>query len=174
MKTAKWVMGVLAATIVLSACSRPDAGPPPMEERVDVPDFTLRDTNGNAVTLSSFRGKSPVLLTFWATWCGYCREEIPRLVKLKEKYGDRLAVLGIDIEEPADKVAAMAAKLKVNYPQLLDMDGEVAGAYGVVGVPTLVLIDREGKGVYAQNSLSKKLLSAIERLVAGESRESTL
>lgn len=155
----------------LTGCSRPDAEPASLEERVDVPDFTLQDTSGNAVTLSSFQGKSPVLLTFWATWCGYCREEIPRLVKLKEKYGDRLAVLGIDIEEPADKVAAVAARLKVNYPQLLDMDGEVASKYGVVGVPTLVLIDREGKGVYAQNTLSKKLLSAVERLAAVDSRE---
>ena len=82
------------------------------------PDFTLKDLNGNRVGLSDFKGKV-VVLNFWATWCGPCREEIPHMDALYQKYKDQgLAVIGINAERNHEKVAEFA-KAIVSYTILL-------------------------------------------------------
>ena len=149
----------------LPACSKEMKGLE-IDTRVEVPDFTLMDLDGEAVTLSQYKGQRPVLLVFWATWCPYCVEEMPNLVALQERYADRLQILAIDIQESHAKVASYASKRKLNFPILLDEDGDVSARYGVVGVPTLVLIDKEGKGVVAENSLNARVLQAVEKAVA--------
>ena len=122
---------------------------------------------GNLVTLSSYKDKSPVLIIFWATWCPYCVEEIPRLNKLREQYAkDKLEILAIDIQESLQTVQPFVLKKKMNFTVLLDEDGKVSDSYGLVGVPTLVVVDRHGKGVIATNALNKKILKAIEDSVA--------
>jgi len=108
-------------------------------------DFALEDLNGNKIKLSNYKGKG-VLLVFSTTWCSYCRKEIPQLKELYAKYKEKgLEIINIDIQESKDRVSAFTLKHKLPYTVLLDTDGKVASMYGVRGVPTKVLISKEGK-----------------------------
>ena len=136
------------------ACSlgdEPRKGPP-VKIAVDAPgpDFILKDLKGQEVSLGSYRNR-PVLLVFGTTWCPYCREEIPHIKDIFQKGREKkLEVLNIYINEPEAKVSAFAAKYALPYRVLLDSDGRVAERYQVRGVPTLVLLDRQGKIVCYQ------------------------
>lgn len=107
-------------------------------------DFALEDLNGNKVKLSYYKGQG-VLLVFSTTWCSYCRKEIPQLKELYAKYKEKgLEIINIDIQESKDKVSAFTIKHKLPYKVLLDTDGKVASMFGVRGVPTKVLISKDG------------------------------
>ncbi len=125
---------------------------PPAKVAVDAlaPDFRLKDIKGQEVNLSSLRDR-PVLLVFGTTWCPYCREEIPRIKEIyRQGREKKLEVLNIYINETESKVTDFAARYELPYPVLLDKDGRVAERYQVRGVPTLVLLDRQGKIVCYQ------------------------
>jgi peroxiredoxin len=108
-------------------------------------DFALEDLNGNKIKLINYKGQG-VLLVFSTTWCSYCRKEIPQLKELYAKYKEKgLEIINIDIQESKDRVSAFTLKHKLPYIVLLDTDGKVASMYGVRGVPTKVLISKEGK-----------------------------
>src|SRR6187549_1554121 len=77
--------------------------------------FTLKDMNGIDVKLASFKGKV-IVLNFWATWCGPCRVEIPYLIELQRQYGEDLVVLGVSVDDPAEKLKPYAVEMKINYP----------------------------------------------------------
>jgi len=109
------------------------------------PDFSLKELNGQPLTLSSLRGKV-VLLDFWATWCVPCREETPHLVDLQNKYGAQgLQIIGISMDDTADPVRDFYQKFKMNYPVVMGdaKTGELYG--GVLGLPIAFIIDREGR-----------------------------
>lgn len=109
------------------------------------PDFVLKDLKGGDVKLSDYKNR-PVLLVFSTTWCKYCRDEIPHLKSVYSSYGQRdLEIINIFVQEPTGKVAAFADKYGLPYRVVLDGDGHVAELFGVKGVPTLILIDREGR-----------------------------
>jgi peroxiredoxin len=108
-------------------------------------DFALEDLNGNKVQLIDYKGQN-VLLVFSTTWCSYCRKEIPQLKELYAKYKEKgLEIINIDIQESKDRVSTFTLKHRLPYTVLLDTDGKVASMYGVRGVPTKVLISKEGK-----------------------------
>ena len=109
-------------------------------------DFTLPGLDGKQVTLSSFRGKV-VLLNFWATWCGPCKAEIPAFVELQTQFKNDLVVLGLSVDDPADKAKAFADQYKVNYPIVLGLGhDEIQDAFGpIFGIPASFLISRDGK-----------------------------
>lgn len=107
-------------------------------------DFALEDLDGNKVKLSYYTGQG-VLLVFGTTWCPYCRKEIPQLKELYTKYKEKgFEILNIDIQESKDKVSEYANEHKLPYKVLLDTDGRVASIYGIRGVPTKVLIGKDG------------------------------
>jgi len=84
-------------------------------------DFALKDMNGRDVNLASFKGR-PILLNFWATWCGPCKEEIPALIELAEKdRAKNLVILGISIDDKPDELKKFAAEYKMNYPVLVGL-----------------------------------------------------
>jgi len=116
------------------------------------PDFTLNDLKGNKVTLSNILSEKPVLLDFWATWCPACREEAPHVQAFYQKYADKAAVIGVDINESKKAVASFAEANGLTYPMVIDT-GKVANQYGVVGIPTIVLIDTQGKILYFGHSV---------------------
>lgn len=113
------------------------------------PDFTITLTDGKQVTLSSLRGKV-VMLQFTASWCGVCRKEMPFIEKdiwLKHKDNADFALIGIDRDEPLEKVLAFAKSTGVTYPLGLDPGADIFAKYALrdAGITRNVLIDREGK-----------------------------
>lgn len=113
------------------------------------PDFTITLTDGKQVTLSSLRGKV-VMLQFTASWCGVCRKEMPFIEKdiwLKHKDNADFALIGIDRDEPLEKVLAFAKSTGVTYPLGLDLGADIFAKYALrdAGITRNVLIDREGK-----------------------------
>jgi peroxiredoxin len=139
--------------------------------RVDVsaPDFTLDDLAGKPVALGSYRGKKVVLLDFWATWCGPCKVALPGLQDLSDRYGERgLVVLTVDQREKPEQVRSFIERKQYSFGVVLDADGEVSDHYGVRGIPTSVLIDKQGivrsihVGGFGDEAQMQKL---IERLI---------
>ena len=83
--------------------------------------YKLKDMHGQEVNLASFKGK-PIILNFWATWCGPCKAEIPALIELADKYRDRqLTVLGVSVDDSPEDLTQFAAEFKINYPILVGL-----------------------------------------------------
>ncbi len=108
------------------------------------PDFALRSMKGPSVRLSEHLGEV-VVINFWATWCGPCRQEMPLLDELYGKYQlAGLMLLSVNIDETVQPAIEMAQTLKVSYPVLFDTRKEVSRAYDVSAMPVTVLVDRAG------------------------------
>ena len=123
-------------------------------------DFVLKDMNGVDVKLAAFRGK-PIVVNFWATWCGPCRAEIPSLVELQTKYnaeGTEVVILGVSVDDPVDKLKPYAAQMKMNYPVLVGNGREdVQDAFGPLwGIPVTVFIGRDGKIAKKHSGIASK------------------
>ncbi|MBD3237462.1 MAG: redoxin domain-containing protein [Candidatus Eisenbacteria bacterium] len=115
------------------------------------PDFTLPDLSGNSVKLSATYPNGPVVLSFWATWCVPCPEEMKHLQRLWEKYGEQgLQVLApsIDGSKTVSKVRPFVMGRRFSFPVLLDTNNDVKRLYRVAVVPTIFLIDTEGNVTY--------------------------
>jgi thiol-disulfide isomerase/thioredoxin len=108
------------------------------------PAFTLEGLDGKTHALSGWRG-SVVILNFWATWCGPCREEIPAMGRVARQYRSRgLALVAVNYKEPPATVAPFIARLPIDGTVLLDRDGAVYKRFGSLGLPATYLIDRDG------------------------------
>ncbi len=115
------------------------------EEPLVAPDFTLKDLKGNQVALKNFKGRV-VFLNFWATWCPPCRREMPAMERLYKKLKDRgLVILAVDMQESEKLVKAFMSEFSLSFPALLDRNGDISFLYGMRGLPTTYIIDREGK-----------------------------
>ena len=109
------------------------------------PEFKLKDISGNEVSLNSYKGKGAVLLLFWATWCPYCRAELKDLdAKAKNLEKEGLKILAVEVGESEKIVSFYVSKHSLGLTVLLDKDMAVTNAYGIIGVPFYVLIDKEG------------------------------
>ena len=108
------------------------------------PDFVLKSISGDNLRLSEYKGQV-VMINFWATWCGPCRQEMPDLDALYKRY-ERFGfvLLGVNIDENDDKAQRMARELQISFPVLFDRDKEVSRLYQVDAMPTTVLIDQDG------------------------------
>ena len=109
-------------------------------------DFALNDANGNPVQFSDFAGQ-PIIINFWATWCGPCRVEMPELEAAYQKYqADGLVILALDQQEPAEDVALFFEELGLSFTAVLDNEGIISELYGVANVlPTTFFINRAGE-----------------------------
>jgi peroxiredoxin len=113
--------------------------------REKAPDFVLKDLKGQKFRLSDHKGKQPVLIIFSTTWCAFCKSEIPHFKSIQATYAKRgLEVVNIDIQESKKKVSGFTAEHQLPYRILLDEDGTVSGVYDIRGVPSMVLIDKNG------------------------------
>lgn len=108
------------------------------------PDFALRSLGGGTQRLSEHLGEV-VVVNFWATWCGPCRQEMPLLDELYTKYRRAgLVLLGVSVDDDPERAAEMARTLQVSYPVLFDARKQVSTSYQLGAMPMTVLIDREG------------------------------
>jgi peroxiredoxin len=111
----------------------------------EAPDFVLKSASGVNMRLSEYRG-NVVMINFWATWCGPCRQEMPLLDDLYSRY-ERVgfSLLGVNIDDDSSRAMQMAEELGVSFPVLFDERKEVSKLYQVEAMPVTVLVDREGK-----------------------------
>jgi len=115
-----------------------------LKDRQVAPDFTLPDPGGKKISLEKFRGKV-VFLNFWATWCESCREEMPSMERLYQEFkGKGLEIVAVNVKDKRPAALAFVKELKLNYPILMDPEGEVGLLYGAFGLPVTYLIDRKG------------------------------
>ena len=163
---------MIASVLLLPPDARSFGPKPPAVEKTPAaaktafvekaPDFVLRDLNGRKFRLSDFRGKQPVLIIFSATWCTFCREEIPHFKSIHAAYAKQgLEIVNIDIQESKEKVAKFTAKYGLPYRVLLDEDGAVSGIYDIRGVPSMVLVDPNGNILCRQCQRVEPLIEMI-------------
>ena len=127
---------------------------PSKQETSAAPDFLLYDIQGKTFKLSSQRG-NPVVMFFGTTWCSACRGEMPFYKDLYEKYAGRgLQFLYIDINESSQRVARFAKENSFPYLVLVDSDGSVANDYNIIGVPTVILVDKKGNMIGVSHRVS--------------------
>ena len=121
-----------------SATALPVLGP--------APSWNLKDVHGQPISSEQFKGKV-VVVDFWATWCGPCRQEIPGYADLQRKYGkDGLVVIGVSIDEAGPSVVEeFVKKFNVNYQVVMSDDAVQAAFGGMDAIPTTFLIDRAGQ-----------------------------
>ena len=109
------------------------------------PDFTLnRVDRAGKLQLASLRGKV-VVLNFWASWCYPCNQEAPALEAATRKWGNRVVVLGVDVNDPVGDARGFARKFKLSYPLVHDNHNITSPRYGLTGLPETFFIDRTGK-----------------------------
>jgi len=131
---------LIAACAAMSASATLTPGP--------APDFTLRSVAGSNLRLKEQRGQV-VLINFWATWCGPCREEMPHLNRLYEKYrASGFVLLGISVDDDVHNAVGTSSRLGLRFPVLLDTDKAVSRLYDLNTMPSTVLIDRDGRVRY--------------------------
>ncbi len=113
-------------------------------EGQSAPDFVLKSSAGNNLRLSEYRG-DVVMINFWATWCGPCRQEMPLLDDLYGRYQRvGFTLLGVNIDDDSRRAMKMIEELGVNFPVLFDESKDVSKLYAVEAMPVTVLVDREG------------------------------
>jgi len=131
-----------AALLTFALAALAQASAPPVAR--PAPDFVLRSLEGANLRLSEHMGEV-VMVTFWATWCGPCQQQLPALDELYNKYRRAgLVLLAVNIDDDAARATAMAQALKLTYPVLFDTRKEVSRAYDLGTMPLTILIDREG------------------------------
>jgi len=128
-------------------------------------DFALKGMDGANHRLSELRGQV-VMVNFWATWCGPCREEMPPMDALYKRYKSLgFTVLGVNIDDARAGAEKMAKKLGVSYPILFDTDKSVSKKYKVNAMPTTVIIDRNGKVRHVHFGYKKGYMDSYQKEV---------
>jgi peroxiredoxin len=132
-----FIAGLTALLITLPLAAAVDTNSP-------APDFTLNAQTGKPVELTQFKGQV-VMLNFWASWCGPCRQEMPLLDSIYKKYGKLgFTMIGVNVEPDSKAANDWLKQTPVTFPILYDTDSKVSKLYGVSGMPSTVIVDRKG------------------------------
>lgn len=130
--------GAVAGGEAINLEAAPVAGHP-------APDFELTSVEGETIRLSDYKGR-PVIVNFWATWCGPCRAEFPEFQQAAVDNADRLVIIGVNntTADQAELVPPFLEEFGITFPIVLDEEGEVVKAYRILGLPTTVFINSNG------------------------------
>jgi len=157
-----------------TAAPAPTATPPEMARGTSIgqlaPLFELPVLNhptADFVAAEDLVGK-PTLLSFWTTWCGYCRRQTPVLVDAYARYGESVQFVGINVREDQEQVVDYVKSNGISYPIALDLDGQVASRYGITGFPTTYFLDEEGRIVarYVGSLSPEQVESYLQQLLS--------
>ncbi len=134
--------------VELAEAKNPTGRSPAPEVGRAGPDFLLEQPDGGTLRLSDLQGQ-PVVLNFWATWCPPCREEMPELVAAYDTHQEHgLVIVGVDLQETDGQVLDFADEFGIEFPLVIDRNGEVAGAWRlggpIEGIPTSYFLDETG------------------------------
>jgi thiol-disulfide isomerase/thioredoxin len=130
-------------------------------EGESAPDFTVKSLEGKQFRLADLKGK-PVLLDFWASWCGPCKQSMPVVEKIAKDYKDQLTVLGVNAAEEREVAAEFLKRNPMSYPSALSTDSTVLKDYKVDALPTFVLIGADGKiAAYQSGYGGEEMLRAM-------------
>lgn len=146
----------------------PTSGGSELKPGSPAPDFVLQLEDGRYIRLSDLHG-TPVVINFWATWCGPCRIEMPELMR-SVAAEPNLLLLAVNLREPRAAVEPFAQSFEMVTPVVLDSEGKVADQFGVRGLPTTVFIDAEGRiqAIHAGIVTPPALADYLEKIVAAE------
>jgi peroxiredoxin len=135
------------------------------------PDFTLKSASGENLRLSEHRGEV-VMINFWASWCGPCRQEMPLLDELYSQYHPLgFTILGVNVEEDSTKARQMLKDNPVTFPVVFDNKSTVSKLYDVVAMPSTVLVDRDGNVRYLHQGYKPGYEEAYQQQVRALIRE---
>ena len=138
----------------LSAAATLTAAAATLQSGAPAPAFQLNSNTGKPLALADFKGQI-VLLNFWATWCGPCRQEMPILEQLNRQYhGKGVTLLGINVEPDSAAAVDWLKATPVSFPILFDVDSKVSSLYEVAGMPNTVIVDRKGVVRYIHRGYS--------------------
>jgi cytochrome c biogenesis protein CcmG/thiol:disulfide interchange protein DsbE len=136
------VVIILTLGLLIASCAGKTSQNPWIDK--PAPDFRLPSLDGQAISLTDFKGK-PVLINFWATWCGPCRGEMPFIQQVYEEWQGRgLILLAINIGETPSQVAEFMQSQGLSFPVLVDTEGKVAEKYNIQYIPSTFFIARDG------------------------------
>lgn len=137
------VLAAAGALVIGLVMSRQINAAPPKGKQA--PAFSGESLDGKKITLADYKGKSAVLLNFFASWCGPCRSEYPHLKALDEEYGKRgIQVVSISLDDSRENAGKLAKDHGARFPVVHDAGGKVARQYGVTSIPLNVIIDDQG------------------------------
>lgn len=163
MRTA-WLAGLLAIAMPLGASAPLPSQPEPGE----FPPDALGTLKGQPISVSQHRGKV-VIVTFWASWCGPCRRELPLLARLQKTVGrDHLEVIAVNYKEDRrDYVAVLRANREFELTYVHDGSGAISDSYGVRALPNMFVIDRDGKVAHVHRGYSEQMIPGfIQEMLA--------
>jgi peroxiredoxin len=138
--------------------------PPEPPVRRDVPAITLSTTGGVKFSTAAFKGKSPVLVSFFATWCGPCRQELPHLIDLYKKYHAAGLQIAYITNEDTETALRFAKEQSLPFPILVDADSTVSHQFGADSIPTTVVLDKKGRAAGASQGYSEEQMDQIDQL----------
>ena len=158
---------LLMTVVAASALGAQEIG---LEVGTAAPAAALETLDGKPADLSQYVGKKPVLMEFWATWCGNCHELEPALKALHAKYKDRVEFIGVavSINQSVARVKAYVEKNKLPWTQLFDRKGNASGAYDAPATSYIVVLDATGKVVYTGLGGKQDLEPALKKAIGGD------
>ena len=156
---------LVAVLIVAAACSRSESSP---QVGSVAPDFRAEDLTGRTIFLNA-ELERPVVLTFFATWCAPCREEVSRFIELHDRLAGGARILCVVVDpENKDEVRSLASGLEIPYPMLMDEGQRIKSSYGVWGLPTTFVVGTDGRihsrFTYVGEAEARALAETVERI----------
>jgi thiol-disulfide isomerase/thioredoxin len=159
-----WVLGGITALFVSAFPGFPEAGSTRAAEIRDgggSRDPEVVDMGGARVSFSSFLGQKPLMVVFWATWCPECRKEVPALNRLASD--PSINLLAVNVGEKEQKVRSFIASYHVVYPVVRDPGWQTTAAFGVMGIPACILLDKGGEVLYRGSAVPGEIGKYVRR-----------